>query len=363
MAGGQGERLRPLTCELPKPMVPVLNRPVLEHLVMLLKRHGFSDIIITAHYMPDVIEDALGDGERFGVDITYVVEEKPLGTAGCVKQLEDMLRDTFLVLSGDALTDFPLHEAVNQHKEKQAISTLVVTEVDDPSLYGIVTHDDDGRLLRFLEKPSSDEVFSHVINTGIYVMEPDVLQYCPDGDPFDFSKDLFPTLLQKGLPVYTHRGYGYWSDIGNCDQYIRSQVDALHRRVRLDGLAETEPPGLWIDPKANVHPTATLMAPIVIGEGAIIEKGAEVGPGVVLGKRCRVGEDAVVKGSVIWEESKIGRHATIDGSVVGRRAIIEAHAQVMEGSAVADEARVRAKSVVEAGSRIWAPKHATPALS
>lgn len=361
MAGGQGVRLRPLTCERPKPMVPILNRPVIEHLVRLLKRHGISDIIITAHYKPGLIQSELGDGKSLGVQLTYIVEETPLGTAGCVKQVERLLDGTFLVISGDALTDFPLDEAVKRHREVGAVSTLIVTEVEDPSPYGIVSADERGRIIKFLEKPRPEEVFSRIINTGIYVLEPDVLRYCPPAQPFDFSRDLFPKLLEANEPIYTHRATGYWSDIGNCDQYIRSQIDALYSRVRLDGLPETETPGLWIEPKAKIHPSAVVTPPVVIGAGAVVEAGASVGPGVVLGRKCRVGEGAQVEGSIIWEESRIGKHAVVNGAVVGRRSLVGPYAKVMEGAAVGDEAHIYAKAVVQAGGRVWAAAQVSPA--
>lgn len=335
-------------------MVPILNRPVLEHLVRLLKRHGFVDIIITAHYMPDRIQSAIGDGSNYGVQITYVVEEKPLGTAGCVKQVERMLDDTFIVVSGDALTDFPLDEAVSWHKKMNSVSTLVVTEVEDPSPYGIVSADDRGRVIRFLEKPRPEEVFSRIINTGIYVLEPEVLSYCPSDEPFDFSRDLFPKLLEQDVPIYTHRGRGYWSDIGNCDQYIRSQIDALYNRVKLEGLPHTAVPGMWVEPKAKIHPRAQIVPPVVIASGVVVEASAQVGPGVVLGHRCRVGEGAHVEGSIIWEESRIGRHATVIGAVIGRRATVGPYARVMQGAAVGDEAQVYEKSIVHEGGKVWA---------
>ena len=202
MAGGKGTRLRPLTCDRPKPMVPVVNRPMLEHVIDLLRLHGFCDIIATLYYMPEVIQDYFGGGDRFGVRMHYAIEDTPLGTAGSVKACERYLDSTFLVISGDALTDIDLSAAVEFHKAKGAIATIVLTHVTSPLEYGVVITDDDGRITRFLEKPSWSEVFSDTVNTGIYVLEPEALRLFGAGQNFDFSKNLFPMILKKGLPLF-----------------------------------------------------------------------------------------------------------------------------------------------------------------
>jgi mannose-1-phosphate guanylyltransferase / phosphomannomutase len=202
MAGGKGTRLRPLTSNQPKPMISIVNKPCMEHIVELLKRHGFEDILVTLEYMPEVIQGYFGDGSEWGVDIEYSVEEEPLGTAGSVKYVEDRLKEKFVIVSGDALTNVDLTEALTFHEERGAEATLVLKKVDDPSGFGIVTIEEDGRITDFLEKPDEDEVFSYTANTGIYILEPSVLAEIPGGQEYDFSKELFPKLLEEGRPLY-----------------------------------------------------------------------------------------------------------------------------------------------------------------
>jgi len=229
MAGGSGTRLRPLTCDLPKPMVPILNRPIAEHIINLLRRHGITEIIATLHYLPDVMRDYFQDGSDFGVQMTYAVEEdQPLGTAGCVKNVADLLDETFLVISGDSITDINLSEAIAFHKRKGAKATLVLAHMANPLEFGVVITDEDGRIRRFLEKPSSSEIFSDTVNTGTYILEPEVLDYLPANEESDFSKDLFPLLLEKDQSLYGYAAEGYWCDVGHLDAYREAQYAALY---------------------------------------------------------------------------------------------------------------------------------------
>ncbi|MEX2646770.1 MAG: nucleotidyltransferase family protein, partial [Gaiellaceae bacterium] len=227
MAGGEGTRLRPLTSNQPKPMVPVVGKPCMEHILELLLAHDFEDVIVTVAFLPQAIRAYFRDGEGLGLRIEYSVEESPLGTAGSVRLASGALDDTFLVISGDALTDIDLTRLVEFHKEKGAAATIGLKSVDNPLEFGIVVTDEDGRIERFLEKPSWGQVFSDTINTGIYVLEPEVLKHVPDDRPFDFSKELFPLLLEMGRPLYGAVCEGYWQDIGNLDQYRQANFDAL----------------------------------------------------------------------------------------------------------------------------------------
>src|SRR4051794_33135066 len=234
MAGGEGTRLRPLTSNQPKPMVPIVGKPCMEHIVELLRDHGFDEVVVTLAFMPQAIRSYFGDGEALGVKIEYSVEDTPLGTAGSVKQAEGALQETFLVISGDALCDVDLGALLDFHREKQAAVTIGLKSVDNPLEFGIVVTDEDGRVERFLEKPSWSQVFSDTINTGIYVMEPEVLRHIPPGESYDFSSQLFPLLLEMGRPLYGFVLDGYWQDIGNLDQYRQANFDALGERVRLE---------------------------------------------------------------------------------------------------------------------------------
>lgn len=235
MAGGSGTRLRPLTCDLPKPMVPVLNRPIAEHIIHLLRRHRITEVIATLHYLPDIMRDYFQDGNDFGVQMTYAVEEdQPLGTAGCVKNIAELLDGTFLVISGDSIADFDLSGAIRFHREMRSKATLILTRVPNPIDFGVVITDAKGRIQRFLEKPSTSEIFSDTVNTGTYILEPEVLDYLPANQETDFSKDLFPLLLEKGEPMYGYIAEGYWCDVGHLDAYRDAQYDALQQRVHLD---------------------------------------------------------------------------------------------------------------------------------
>ena len=234
MAGGEGTRLRPLTSNQPKPMVPIVGKPCMEHILELLKLHGLEDTIVTVAFLPQAIRSYFGSGETLGMDIGYSVEETPLGTAGSVRLAAGQLDDTFLVISGDALCDIDLTRLIAYHREKKASVTIGLKAVDNPLEFGIVVTDDDGRVERFLEKPSWGQVFSDTINTGIYVLEPEVLDHVPTDRPYDFSKELFPLLLEMGRPIYGCVLDGYWQDIGNLDQYRQANFDALDERVRLN---------------------------------------------------------------------------------------------------------------------------------
>ena len=231
MAGGAGSRLRPLTVGRPKPMLPLVNQVVLGHILELLRNHGITEVVVTLQYMASMIEDYFGDGSSMGVRIHYSIEESPLGTAGSVAHAREFLDDTFLVISGDAVTNFNLEEIIAFHKEKKALATIVLYHVPEPLDYGVIVTDADGRVTRFLEKPSWSEVTSDTVNTGVYVLEPEVLDLIPAGQPFDWSSEVFPQMLEKGLPVYGCIAPGYWCDIGSITEYRRATAEALAGQV------------------------------------------------------------------------------------------------------------------------------------
>src|SRR5919198_6264623 len=226
MAGGEGTRLRPLTSNQAKPMVPIVGKPCMEHILELLLSHGFTDVVVTVAFLPQAIRSYFGDGANLGLNIEYSVEESPLGTAGSVRLASGRLDDTFLVISGDALCDIDLGRIVEFHREQNAAVTIGLKSVENPLEFGIVVTDEDGRVERFLEKPSWGQVFSDTINTGIYVLEPEVLRHVPRDRPYDFSKELFPLLLEMGRPLYGYVLDGYWQDIGNLDQYRQGDIYA-----------------------------------------------------------------------------------------------------------------------------------------
>ncbi|MDI7247082.1 MAG: mannose-1-phosphate guanyltransferase [Bacillota bacterium] len=356
MAGGKGTRLRPLTCDKPKPMVPVVGRPILEHIVRLLRKHGFTDIYATLHYMPEVIEEHFGTGEAFGVSMRYAVEDTPLGTAGSVKACEEHLASTFLVISGDALTDFDLAEAVEFHRARGAIATIVLTRVPTPLEYGVVITDDDGRISRFLEKPSWGEVFSDTVNTGIYVLEPEVLGFFDFGQEFDFSKNLFPLILKRKMPLFGYVASGYWSDIGTIDQYRQTHYDILEGRAKVDIPGQEVERGVYIGAGAEIHPNARLIPPAVIGDFSRVKRNAEVGDASVIGCQNLLNEGASVKRSVIWNNSYVGKEAELRGAIVCSRTSIKAKTALFEGSVVGADCSVGERSIIKPGVKIWPDK-------
>jgi mannose-1-phosphate guanylyltransferase/phosphomannomutase len=355
MAGGGGTRLRPLTTNRPKPMVPVVNKPMLEHTLDLLKQHGFKDVVLTLHYLPNIIRDYFQDGEEFGVNLTYLVEDKPLGTAGGVKNAERFLDDTFVVFSGDVLTDINLSEALSFHKKAGSVATIALTRVSDPTDYGIVITHDSGHIKRFLEKPSWGEVFSDTINSGIYILEPEVLKHVRTDMEVDFSKNLFPALLELGEPLYGYAAEGYWCDIGNPLQYLQANHDALQGRLKVKILGR-ETNGVWIGEDAEIEDYVEIMEPALIGSKARIREKTSVGSFSIIGNGSTVDEKASIKRSVVWNNTVVGPRADLVGCVVGEKCAIRDAAIILEGAVVGDECMVGRGATVKSGIRIWPGK-------
>jgi mannose-1-phosphate guanylyltransferase/phosphomannomutase len=356
MAGGEGTRLRPLTSNQPKPMVPIVGKPCMEHILELLNQHGFNDVIVTVAFMPQAIRSYFGDGESLGLNIEYSVEESPLGTAGSVRLASSVLDEPFLVISGDALCDVDLTELVRFHKEKEAAVTVGLKSVDNPLEFGIVVTDEDGRIERFLEKPSWSQVFSDTINTGIYVLEPEVLRHIPTDRPYDFSKELFPLLLEMGRPLYGHVFDGYWQDIGNLDQFRQANFDALDEAVRLNVPGIRLRGNVWLGEGVEVDDLAQIEGPAFVGNYCRVAADASVGAYSVLSASVTLLERARTERSVIDAATHIGRSARIQGAVVGRNCDIRAHVHVQEGASIGDEVRLGAQSAVLPGVRIYPHK-------
>jgi mannose-1-phosphate guanylyltransferase / phosphomannomutase len=353
MAGGEGTRLRPLTSNQPKPMVPIVGKPCMEHILELLKQHGLEDVIVTVAFMPQAIRSYFGNGDTLGMRIEYSVEESPLGTAGSVRLASDRLDETFLVISGDALCDVDLSELIRAHREKRAAVTIGLKSVENPLEFGIVVTDEDGRIERFLEKPSWSQVFSDTINTGIYVLEPEVLRHVPTDGPYDFSKELFPLLLEMGRPLHGHVFEGYWQDIGNLDQFRQANFDALDERVRLDIPGIRLRGNIWLGEGVEVDDLAAIEGPAYLGNYCRVAPDATVGAYSVLGASVTLLERARTERSVIDAATHIGRSARIEGAVVGRACDIRAHAHVQEGAAIGDEVTLGAQSAVLPQVRIY----------
>jgi mannose-1-phosphate guanylyltransferase/phosphomannomutase len=353
MAGGEGTRLRPLTSNQPKPMVPIVGKPCMEHILELLREHGFEDVIVTVAFLPQAIRSYFGDGASLGLNLQYSVEESPLGTAGSVRLASDALDDTFLVISGDALCDIDLRQIVDFHKEKGAAVTIGLKSVENPLEFGIVVTDEDGKVERFLEKPSWGQVFSDTINTGIYVLEPDVLKHIPTDRPYDFSKELFPLLLEMGRPIYGYVCEGYWQDIGNLDQYRQANFDALDERVRLNIPGLKIRGDVWIGEGVEIDDVEGVEGPAFIGNYARISPEASVGPYTILGAATTLRERGRISRSVLDSSCYIGRSAVIEGAIIGRNCDIRAHARIHEGVAIGDQVTIGDQSVIYPGVRIY----------
>ena len=355
MAGGEGTRLRPLTCGRPKPMMPVMNRPMMEHIVELLKKHGVEDIGVTLQYLPEAIRGYFGNGSEFDVNMRYYVEEVPLGTAGSVKNAQAFLDETFVVISGDALTDLDLTKAMEFHRQKGAIATLVLTPVDIPLEYGVVITDEAGRIIQFLEKPGWGEVFSDTVNTGIYILEPEVLNYFEPGQKFDFSKDLFPLLLKEKQPLFGVSLSGYWCDIGNLQQYMQAHQDCLTGKVAVSLPGTEVNPGIWVGENSLIGCEA-LRGPVLIGNNCRIGPGVTLEPYTVVGDNCIIQEQATLKRSVLWSNSYVGTRAALRGAVVGSRVKINANASIYEGTVIGSDSVIRERALLKPDVKLWPGK-------
>jgi mannose-1-phosphate guanylyltransferase/phosphomannomutase len=353
MAGGEGTRLRPLTSNQPKPMVPIVGKPCMEHILELLKRHGFEDVIVTLAFLPQAIRSYFGDGEGLGLRIEYSVEESPLGTAGSVRLASGRLDDTVLVISGDALCDIDLGAVVAFHRERQAAVTIALKSVENPLEFGIVVTDEDGRIERFLEKPSWGQVFSDTINTGIYVLDPDVLKHVPTDRPYDFSKELFPLLLEMGRPLYGMVCEGYWQDIGNLDQFRQANFDALDGRVDIAVPGIRLRGNIWIGEGVEIDDLEDVEGPAFIGNYCRISPQASIGPYSVLSTSVTLRERARTVRCVIDASTHVGRSALVEGAVLGRSCDVRSHVRIQEGAAIGDEVVLGAQSVVFPGVRIY----------
>lgn len=335
MAGGFGTRLRPLTNNIPKPMVPIVNKPMLEHLFALLKNHNITDYTMLLYYQPEIIKKFFGDGSRYGVNLRYVIPDRDYGTAGAVKLSEEFIKDDFLVISGDVLTNFNLTDFHNFHKEKKSIATISLYSHENPLQYGIVLTNSNHEIVRFLEKPSSSEVFSDTINTGIYYFHKDVFKYIPEGESFDFSKDLFPLLLENKIKIYGHNSGGYWRDVGTLEEYINSNLDVLNNKL---GYINFEKSGSnLIGKNANIEFGAHIENSI-IGSGVTIEKGSEI------------------KNSVIWDNVTIKAKAKILFDVIGQNCTIEENSRINDFVFIGDNCFIGKNVFVSSSIKIWDKK-------
>lgn len=353
MAGGEGSRLRPLTSNLPKPMIPLVNRPMMEHVVRLLRRHGFDEIVVTVAYLSSAIRNYFGDGSEFGVRVRYATEETPLGTAGSVRNAMSVLDDRFLVISGDVLTDVDLSAIVAHHDDHKALATIGLVHVDNPLEFGIVITNEDGAIERFLEKPSWGQVFSDTINTGIFVLEPEIFDYIPPGRPVDFSSEVFPRLLEDERPIFGAVADGYWEDVGTLQAYGKAHKDILDGRVDVEIPGFRLANGVWLGEGSDVDPTAQIVGPALIGENCRIGPGVRLGEYTVLGANVRVRRDADLDHCVVHDNAYIGESTRLRGSIVGRACDLRRGVRGEEGSVLGDECFVAEDAFIGAEVKIY----------
>ncbi len=356
MAGGEGTRLRPLTCNRPKPMVPIANKPVMEHIIELLRKYDLKDVAVTLQYMPELIKEYFGDGKDFGINLHYYIEKTPLGTAGSVKNAEDFLDDAFVVISGDALTDIDLEKAIEFHNQKGSMATLILKKVDIPLEYGVVVTDDEGRITRFLEKPSWGEVFSDTVNTGVYILSPEIFKYYKKNELFDFSKDLFPILLKQRQPMYGYVTEDYWCDIGDLKAYMQAHIDVLEGIVDINISGNEIKDRVWVDEGAEIDNAAEIIAPCIIGKNARIKKNCLIGKYTVIGDHNIINERSSLKRSILWKNCIIDQNAQIRGSVICNKVHIKDSTAAFEHSVIGDDSIVKENAVIKPNIKIWPDK-------
>lgn len=332
LAAGVGSRLDPLTRNLPKPLVPIMNKPVMEHIVEMLARNGFKDIMINLFYLGDQIRGYFGDGKKWGVKLHYSPEDQLWGDAGSVKRCQDFFDNgTFVVVGGDDLADIDLRRLLRFHKENRALATISLSLVDDPSEYGIALLNERGRITRFLEKPKGEVIFSNSANTGVYVFEPHILELIPKGVQYGFGNNLFPLLLEQKTRFYGYLSSSYWKDVGSLRQYREAHSDALSGRVQLNLPGKEVRKYVWVGENVEIDPTAEIGYPVLIGNNCRIEKGAKLLEYSVLADDCIIEEGAVVKQSVLWHGAVVMRSTMLERCVVGEKCRVKSNAAVFDG--------------------------------
>lgn len=356
MAGGEGTRLRPLTCDLPKPMVPVLNKPVMQHIIELLKKHGITDIAVTLAYLPGKIKDYFQDGRDFDVNLKYFVEDTPLGTAGSIKNAMDFLDSDFVVISGDALTDIDLGKAIDFHLKNKAVATLILKKVEVPLEYGVVVTEESGRIQRFLEKPSWSEVISDTVNTGIYVLSPEVLKGLNEGDKADFGKDIFPQLLADGKPLFGYVSNGYWCDIGDVKAYMMASRDAVKGKVQINKKGFEFFKDVWIDEGSTVEEGANVSSNCIIGRNCKIAKGAVIGENTIIGNGVTIESGCRIRGSIIWDNTVVCQNVELRDNVVCNKVRLGRGVRAFDGSIIGFGCDVRDNATIQADVKIWPGK-------
>jgi len=354
MAGGLGTRLHPLTTTIPKPMVPLMNQPLIDHIVRLLKQYDVTEIIVMLFHQPETITNYLGDGSVYGIKITYFTPDVDLGTAGCVKFIESYLHDTFLVISGDLCTDANLVEFYQFHREHKSDATIYLTRVGNPLSYGIVMTDARHYITQFLEKPSWGEVFSDWINSGIYMFEPSVLKYIPNNREYDFGKDFFPRMLSEDITFVGYPGTAYWKDIGNLDEYLAVHQDVLSGKVKLQ-ISGRRTGAVLITGKAFISDSAVFEGDVLVGDGVTIGEFAFI-ENSVIGNGAVIGKGARIINSVLWNDVHVGENSQTKNSAIASRTRIGRSSVVSDKVFIGEDVVIGDRSLIKPQVKIWPKK-------
>jgi mannose-1-phosphate guanylyltransferase/phosphomannomutase len=359
MAGGFGTRIQPLTNSRPKPMLPIINKPMMEQTMMTLKDLGITEFIVLLYFKPEIIQDYFGDGSDFGIKITYVVPDDDYGTAGAVKLAQEYIGDdNFIIISGDLVTDFDFQKIFDYHKSKNSKLTITLTSVDNPLEFGVVIANEEGKIEKFLEKPSWGEVFSDTINTGIYIIEPEILNYIPSHENYDFAKDLFPRLMREGIELIAGYAKGYWRDVGNPESYREVYEDILAGKVKfkIDGYKQIFPDGVLYTPEPyKLDKSIEIIGTVILGRGVILKKNIKLN-NVVIGDNVSIGKDSNIRNSVLWNDITIGRNAKFDSCVICNNNKIGKNVTARAGMILAEGCEIGELVNIEKDVTIWSDK-------
>jgi mannose-1-phosphate guanylyltransferase len=360
LVGGEGTRLRPLTFNTTKAMVPILNIPFLEYVLRYLREHGIRNVILAMSYLPDRIQKQLGDGSELGVNISYAVEKEPLGTGGAIKNAAADLNEPFFVLNGDVLTSIDLAAMMKLHRKVKPKVSIALTPVDNPTIYGVVETDHKDMVERFVEKPGLDEVTTNMINAGIYIIDPEVLGYIPPATPSMVERHLFPLLLEKGEPILGYPSDSYWIDIGTPEKYLKAHHDLLSGEApalaaywnNLDQQTRREG-------ESQIHQSALIEGPVLVGEGCTVAKWVVLKGPAVLGPGCQIAEGACVEGSVLWQGVKVGKKALLRNCIVASNCQIGEESQILDNCVLGDNVVVGKNNKLAPEVKIWPDKRIT----
>jgi len=353
LAGGEGTRLRPITNMNPKPMLPLVNKPFMENFILWLRSHRIKDIIFSTGYLPEIFKDYFGEGGDFGLNLTYIKEEKPLGTCGGVKNLESYLKGRrFMVFNGDILSSLNLTDMIAFHKKKKADITIALTPVEDPSYYGLVPVNCEGKVKQFLEKPNQEEITTNLINAGVYIIEPNIMDMVPAGKKYSFERGLFPMALNEGYKIYGYVSNSYWLDIGTPEKYLTAHYDILNKKVNFRFPYKEITKNIYIGKGSRYLKSNFVSGPVVIGRKAKIEKGARIMPLTVIGDDCFISGGTEISESIIFNNCRIGKNCIIKKSIISNNVKIGSNVIIEDLSVIGDNSRVEKDNVLKNGIKI-----------